>query len=191
MSVSTVVLAGGQSSRMGGQDKGLLTFRDKKMVQWTLDVVKPVTCQLIISCNRNISDYIALADSVVCDRIAGFLGPLAGIHAAMESATQSSLLVVPCDTPLINKNIISLLLEAAQKNPEAIVFLTQGTFAHPLHAVIPLKFKTDLENYLIDGGRAVRKWYMQHDIIEVPISDADAMALVNINTQQELEKGEE
>jgi molybdopterin-guanine dinucleotide biosynthesis protein A len=187
MMVSTVVLAGGQASRMGGVDKGLVTFKDKKMVQWTLDVVAPLSSQLIISCNRNMSDYVALADSVVCDRIAGFLGPLAGIHAAMESASESALLVLPCDTPLINKHIISKLLDAAQKHPEAIIFLTQGKFAHPLHAVIPLKFKANLETYLIDGGRGVRKWYMQHDVVEIAVSDKEGEALVNINTLQELE----
>ena len=187
MVVSTVVLAGGQASRMGGVDKGLVPFKDKKMVQWTLDVVAPFTSQLIISCNRNMSDYIALADSVVCDRIAGFLGPLAGVHAAMESATASVLLVLPCDTPLINQSLIARLLDTAKQNPQAIVFLTQGKFAHPLHAVIPTQLKTNLENYLIDGGRGVRKWYMQHDFVEVPISDEEGEALANINTLQELE----
>lgn len=186
MAIATVILAGGQASRLGGQDKGLVQFKGRKMVSWTLDAIAPFSSQVIISCNRNISDYIALADSVVCDRIAGFLGPLAGIHAAMESVSDHSLLVLPCDTPLISERIISMLLHSANNNPEAIVFLAQGKFAHPLHAVIPTKHQTDLEAYLIDGNRGVRNWYLRHEIVEVQLSEADAPALLNINTTREL-----
>ena len=95
MELSVVILAGGQGQRMGGLDKGLVVFNDRRMIEWVLDTVRPLTTQLMISCNRNITDYMPLADSVVCDRIAGSLGPLAGIHAAMESMTATHLLVLP------------------------------------------------------------------------------------------------
>lgn len=198
MQISAVVLAGGEGSRLGGVDKGLIDYKGRKMIEWTLDVVKPHVDQLLISCNRNITDYMPLADSVVCDRIAGSLGPLAGIHAALESMTSrvagqsedtaGGLLVLPCDTPLINYGVVKRLVSASQEAPGSIIMLTEGEFAHPLHAVIPLSLKQDLEEYLIDGGRAVRKWYKQHSVIEIELPENDQAALINVNTAEQLDR---
>ncbi|EPJ45577.1 MAG: hypothetical protein OFPII_25920 [Osedax symbiont Rs1] len=187
MELSVVVLAGGQGQRMGGLDKGLVVFNDRRMIEWVLDTVRPLTTQLMISCNRNITDYMALADSVVCDRIAGSLGPLAGIHAAMESMTATHLLVLPCDTPKISRAVIEQLIEAAQRDPQAVVFLRYAEFIHPLHAIVPLSLKSSLESYLLDGGRAVRKWCYQHRVVEVSVAAVDRAGLVNINTRADLE----
>ena len=111
MAISAVVLAGGQATRMSGQDKGLVPFKERKLVEWSLDVISLFVEQVIISCNRNIGDYMPLADSVVCDRLAGFLGPLAGVHAALLVNQSESLLVLPCDTPFIGSELISRLIE--------------------------------------------------------------------------------
>ena len=200
MQLSAVILAGGESTRLGGVDKGLIEFKGRRMIEWTLDIVRPCVSQLLISCNRNITDYMPLGDSVVCDRIDGSLGPLAGIHAALESLTSQcseplhdghSLLVLPCDTPLVDKVIVERLLKAAEQSPLSIIVLVEKTaekdFLHPLHAVIPVSLKEDLENYLIDGGRAVRKWYMRHSVVEVCLQSTEQAALANVNTQAELE----
>jgi molybdopterin-guanine dinucleotide biosynthesis protein A len=196
MQISAVILAGGEGTRLGGVDKGLIEFKGRKMIEWTLDIVRPCVSQLLISCNRNITDYMPLGDSVVCDRIAGSLGPLAGIHAALESLTghaeqepgsDHGLLVLPCDTPLVNSDIVERLLDAARKSPDSIVLLVEGDLLHPLHAVIPVMLKQNLEDYLIDGGRAVRKWYMQHKTVEVKLTKEEQNALSNVNTKGELD----
>ncbi len=187
MELSVVVLAGGQGQRMGGLDKGLVAFNNRKMIEWVLDAVRPFATQLMISCNRNITAYMSLADSVVCDRIAGSLGPLAGVHAAMESMTATHLMVLPCDTPKISRAVIEQLIEVAQLHPQAIVFLKDAEFVHPLHAIVPLSLKSSLEDYLLAGGRAVRKWYYQHPVVEVPVDAVGRAGLVNINSSADLE----
>jgi len=186
MDLSAVVLAGGQSSRMGGVDKGLVEFNGRKMVEWSLDVARPFVSKLLISCNRNITDYMPLADSVVCDRISGSLGPLAGVHAAMEVVETASLLVLPCDTPLVNARIVEKLIHCAAENPASIIFLSGESGAHPLHAVVPLALKQDLEDYLIDDGRAVQKWYARHDVVKVSMSEQEELLMLNVNRAEEL-----
>jgi len=187
MNLSAVVLAGGKSTRMGGVDKGLLEYNGRKMIEWSLDVVRPLVQRLLISCNRNITDYMPLADAVVCDRIAGSLGPLAGVHAAMEVVDTAALLVLPCDTPLINEALLDKLVASAVQNPEAIVYIVGATGVHPLHAIIPLSLKQDLEDYLIDGGRAVQKWYAKHKVVELQLSEGEEALMINVNRPEELE----
>lgn len=184
--LSVVVLAGGQGQRMGGQDKGLIPFSGKPMIGWTLDCVRPYTKQLIISCNRNIGNYLPYGDSVVCDRISGFLGPLAGIHAALEVVQSPSLLVLPCDTPYINAPLIERLIGVSQKHPDSIVMLAENEYFHPLHAIIPSALSADLESFLLDGQRSVRSWYARHDLIKVAVAATELNALKNVNSPRDL-----
>jgi len=186
MNLSAVVLAGGQSSRMGGVDKGLVEFDGRKMVEWSLDAARPIVSRLLISCNRNITDYMPLADSVVCDRISGSLGPLAGVHAAMEVVETHALLVLPCDTPLITVGLLEKLIASAVESPGSIIYFVGEAGAHPLHAIIPLTLKQSLEDYLIDGGRAVQKWYAKHSVVEVELSAQEELLMVNVNRVEEL-----
>ena len=188
MDLSAVVLAGGKGTRMEGVDKGLIEFKGRKMIEWSLALAKPFAERLLISCNRNITDYMSLADAIVCDRIAGSLGPLAGVHAAMEVIDTSALLVLPCDTPLLKADLVERLVAVATENPASIVYLVDEAGAHPLHAIIPVSLKQDLEDYLIDGGRGVQKWYLRHKSVQIKVEGENRQSLSNINTLIELEE---
>lgn len=189
MELSAVVLAGGKGARMEGVDKGLIDFKGRKMIVWSLALAKPLVSRLLISCNRNITDYMPLADAIVCDRIAGSLGPLAGVHAAMEVVESSALLVLPCDTPLMTKSLLQRLVSAAADDPHSIVYFVDEGGAHPLHAVIPLALKQDLEDFLLDGGRGVQKWYARHPCVQVKLDEQERGMLANMNTLLDLEGG--
>ena len=58
---SVVLLAGGRGQRMGGLDKGLVHWQARPMIAWLHEVVRPLTDDLIISCNRNQQAYGAYA----------------------------------------------------------------------------------------------------------------------------------
>ncbi|MGB1239956.1 MAG: molybdenum cofactor guanylyltransferase MobA [Pseudomonadales bacterium] len=181
MKLAAVVLAGGQGSRMQGRDKGLVEYHAKPMIEHTLKVLDDRIEQRLISCNRNLSDYLPLADTVVCDRLSGFLGPLAGVHAAMEATDADYLLVLPCDTPDLSAELVASLIDTSVSNPDCIIFLRAGEDVHPLHAVIPTSHKVALADYLIDGGRAVRRWYAQYPCHVLDIDECQAKQLRNIN----------
>ena len=81
-----IILAGGQGQRMGGADKGLVEVDGKPLVAHLLDNLLPRPTRIVISANRNADRYQAWADQVVADRRDGFLGPLAGLEAALGEA---------------------------------------------------------------------------------------------------------
>ena len=99
-SCSILLLAGGRGQRMGGQDKGLLEWRGRPLIAWLHDVARPLTDELLLSCNRNHARYASYADRLVSDDEDGFPGPLAGIRAGLAAASHRWLLLLPCDTPL-------------------------------------------------------------------------------------------
>ncbi|WP_051560528.1 molybdenum cofactor guanylyltransferase MobA [Marinobacterium jannaschii] len=187
--LDAVILAGGQGQRMGGCDKGLVELGEQKMVQWTLDTVRPVVSQLIISCNRNQQLYHSMADQVVSDQLSGFPGPLAGIQSALNVASGSHLLVLPCDTPWVGKELIHSLAQAAKAHPESIIVAELNGRMEPLHAIIPRTCAASLESFLQSGQRAVRFWYQQFPMQSVAV--AHAAELANINDREQLAEAEQ
>jgi hypothetical protein len=68
---------------MGGRDKGLQPFRGQPMAAWAIERLAPQVDALLINANQNLEAYAAFGHPVVPDRIAGFAGPLAGLHAGL------------------------------------------------------------------------------------------------------------
>ena len=110
--ITGVVLAGGLGRRMGGSDKGLEELRGRPLAAWVVERLAPQVDELLISANRNGGRYAALGHRVLGDRIAGFAGPLAGLHAALEAAAHPLVATVPCDSPFLPGDLISRLLSA-------------------------------------------------------------------------------
>lgn len=101
-----IVLAGGRSSRMGSE-KGLIEFRDKPLVQYGIDLLSRYAGRVIISTVH--PGYSRFGLETVPDDVAG-LGPAAGIVAALKNSTTEWNLVLACDLPFLEPELIDLLL---------------------------------------------------------------------------------
>ena len=69
--VSGLILAGGRATRMGGIDKGLQVFKNKALVQWTLDLLQNQVASVYINANRSIEEYEQLGCTVLKDTLEG------------------------------------------------------------------------------------------------------------------------
>ena len=106
---SCIILAGGEGKRVGGQDKGLISYKDKILIQHVIDAVKVQTDEIIISANRNVKEYETYGYKVVSDITDEYRGPLAGIAAALPYCKNDWVLVVPCDMPFLPEDLIEKL----------------------------------------------------------------------------------
>ncbi len=180
---SVLLLAGGRGQRMGGRDKGLLDWQGRPLIAWLHEQVRPLSDDLIISCNRNHERYAAYADHLVSDDDQAFQGPMAGIRAGMAIARHPQLLVLPCDAPRIDRPLLDALLARAGDNP---VVVRQGPYWEPLFCLLPTRLKDDLEQAWARGERSPQRWFIQHHPIALECSSDDPR-LANINTPQALE----
>src|SRR6478672_11042374 len=105
-SVTGVVLAGGQGSRMGGVDKGLQEFRGKPMAAHAIERLAPQVDELLINANRNPDDYARFGHRVIADEIPGFAGPLAGFERGLAHAAGDLVVTVPCDSPFLPADLV-------------------------------------------------------------------------------------
>jgi molybdopterin-guanine dinucleotide biosynthesis protein A len=178
--ITTVILAGGQGSRIGG-GKGLQRLQGKPLIQWVIDAMQPQSDELVISANGE--GYAGFGFRVVADITAGSAGPLAGVQAALHSARHDLVASVPCDAPYLPADLTSKLA-AAMNGADACVAVAAGR-AQPAIALYRKSVLGSLDHYLADGGRKAMDWQKTLQLNEAAFEDAQAF--ININTRAELE----
>ena len=183
---SVLLLSGGRGNRMGGRDKGLIEWQGRPLIAWLHDQVRPLTDDLIISCNRNSERYAAFADQLVRDDDDEFQGPLAGIRAGLLTMHHPYLLVVPCDAPLLDADLLTELLTLAAQNPGQPVMVRRGEQWEPLFCCIPIECAPAIEAAWVSGERSPRRLLLALKAVSLPCSEDDA-CLANLNTPALLE----
>lgn len=178
--VSALLLAGGQGQRMGGQDKGLLPWQGLPLIAHVQRQVRPLTDDLIISCNRNAEAYRGYADRLVADAEAGFPGPMAGLLAGLAAARHPWLLVLPCDVPGLDPALLNGLLATAFA-ADGVAMVRQGGQWEPLLCVIPTRLLGAFEQAWRAGERSPRKVLLAAgaSAFDCPAEDP---RLANLNT---------
>lgn len=185
--VTGVVLAGGQGSRMGGVDKGWVEFQGIPLIEHVIRRLAPQTDQILIIANRSIERYQQLGHTVIQDQIAGFHGPLAGIHVALHTITTPLALVVPTDAPLLPVDLLTQLatktrIDATLDHP---VLTHDGEREQPLFGIYPKTLESALEKYLMQGQRRLMQWCKDHHAEWIDLSEQkDGFA--NVNTPAQL-----
>jgi len=191
-----VLLAGGQSRRMGGGDKGLLELSGKPMIQHVIERLKPQVRALVINANGDPKRFEAYRLPVVADTISGHVGPLAGVLAGMRWAKQNApeathIITVPTDAPLLPLELAAKLLSALEDGSGTIALAASDGHKHPVIGLWPVNLADDLECALKDGVRKVLHWADRHgtNIAQFEFISLDGMTIdpfFNANTPEEL-----
>jgi molybdopterin-guanine dinucleotide biosynthesis protein A len=183
--VAGVILAGGLGRRMGGADKGLQPLRGRPMVQWVLERFAPQVDELLINANRHVEEYCGFGFPVIGDRIAGFAGPLAGLHAALSATALPFVATVPCDSPFLPADLIARLGAELMKCQADLASVRALGQVHPVFCLCRRNVLPRLTAFLEGGGRKVEAWHATLKAVEVNFDD-QAQAFSNINTPEEL-----
>ncbi len=185
---SVLLLAGGRGQRMGGQDKGLVHWRNQPLIAHLHTLTRPLTDDLIISCNRNHASYAPYADRLVSDDNADFCGPLAGIRAGLAVAKHDWLLVLPCDAPLIDLALIEAMRAAAHQQQKPLM-LRRGAQWEPLFSVVPTSIAAGVDQAWQAGKRSPRQAFELQGAVYLDLAEDDGR-LANLNTPELLHETE-
>jgi molybdenum cofactor guanylyltransferase len=107
MSFSAVILAGGQSKRMG-RDKASLPFDGQPLLARQIEIIRELAPSEIFISGRAGSDYVSFGCPVLTDRFPD-AGPLAGIERALAITASPLLLVLAVDMPHITAELLRRL----------------------------------------------------------------------------------
>lgn len=198
-SVTGVLLAGGQSRRMGGGDKGLLEIAGKPMLAHVMARLKPQVGQVVLNANGDATRFQVFGLPVFADTIEGHAGPLAGVLAGMRwsaanVAEDGYIVTVSTDAPLIPMDLVQRLADGLKHDTNAAIALaSSGENIHPVIGLWPVRLADDLEGALREGVRKVRRWTDRHGTVIVDFEYVQAGSrtidpFFNANTPDELEE---
>ena len=187
MHITGLILAGGRSSRMDGQDKGLLTLIDKPMIEQVIQRLRPQVDQIIISANRHIEQYQAFGFEVILDKYDDFRGPLAGMAQGLLHSKSEYLLTVPCDGPLLPINLASRMLDFARTNSTKAAYVFDGQYKQPSYNLVHTDLLASIEQSLERQEHKLGKWLIDNGAKAIDFSDQQA-AFLNVNTPEDLKR---
>ena len=183
--ITGILLAGGQGSRMGGVDKGLVELAGRPMAAHALERHAPQVDALLINANQNLPAWQAFGHPVFGDDIGGFAGPLAGLHAGLLRAQHPFVVTAPCDSPFLPADLVERLAAALHGADAQLAVAKTFGQPHPVFCLCRRDLADHLGAFLAAGGRKIDRWYGSLKVVEVAFDDEEA-AFRNVNTRDEL-----
>ena len=189
--ITAVILAGGKGRRLEGQDKGLVCYKGKPLIEHVLNRIEPQVKTVLINANRNIETYRNYGYPVINDELSDFQGPLAGFASAMKAADTPYIVTLPCDGPLLADDLVMRFIKALKNaiKPDTLVVAHDGTRHQPVYTLLPVITLDSLQRFLERGDRKIDLWFKSHPVIYADFSD-NPDSFSNINTEAQRQEME-
>ncbi|MCB9262246.1 MAG: NTP transferase domain-containing protein [Flavobacteriales bacterium] len=180
--LNALILAGGESSRMG-KSKALLNYHGIEQYKWLEKMLKLHVEQVFLSQRNNQefeTDLPIIEDSFLN------LGPMGAILSAMREQPNAAWLVLACDLPFLDGETVELLIKNRSAKHVATAFKNEKTgFAEPLVAIWEPKAYQQLLHFLALGYSCPRKVLINTDTNLIACGNPEKLA--NVNTPEEFE----
>jgi molybdopterin-guanine dinucleotide biosynthesis protein A len=188
--ITGLILAGGRAQRMGGIDKGLVSFMGKPLIEHAITRLTPQVATILINANRNHDRYTQYGHAVIADQHPDFAGPLAGFAAGLEHCSTEYLLSVPCDSPVFPLDLSQRMLEAMIDTQSDLVYASSidpsgAIWTQPVFCLMHRSVEQSLQDFLRQKGRKIDRWFETLRSSTVVFTDEAAFA--NTNTPEELQ----
>jgi molybdopterin-guanine dinucleotide biosynthesis protein A len=190
-----LLLAGGQSRRMGGGDKCLRLLGGETILARIVARVRPQVCKLILNANGDPARFAPYGLPVVADSVEGFAGPLAGVLAGLDWTAANApdcpwVASVPTDAPFLPADLVARLRAAVEEGAD-LACAASGGQSHPVVGLWPVRLRDDLRHALVaEQLHKVDIWTARHRLatVEFPVADIDPF--FNTNRPEDLAEAE-
>jgi molybdenum cofactor guanylyltransferase len=193
VNVVGLLLAGGQSRRMGGGDKALRLLGGNSLLDLVIERLRPQVDALVLNANGDPTRFSRFALPVVADSVPGFAGPLAGVLAGLDWAASHRpdcryVVSVATDAPFVPVDLVARLAEGLREACADLACAASGGRSHPVFGLWPVGLRDDLRQALVDQGiRKVDLWTARHKLTTVPFPDQPVDPFFNANRPEDLE----
>ena len=190
---SVAIQAGGESRRMG-QDKALLPFLGATLIERVINRVAPLGDEILITTNPP-QEYKYFKYPLFRDILPG-TGALGGLFTALSVSRFPIVIVVACDMPFVNVDILRELIEKLQSSKVDVVIPKTTKGYEPFHAVYRRETCLPaIQSALETGERRLISWFSKVNITPMPESelllhDPQRIAFRNLNTKEDFQNAE-
>ena len=184
LNIKGVVLAGGESNRMG-TDKALLKRDHRDMVNYTVEQLENMALNgIVLSRNtpQEPTQVVRLSPLPVIKDLYPKLGPLGGIHAVVKSIKADAILIVPIDMPLLRTDDLNQLVSTGCQFHKPVYF---DEYYLPLYLPLNDQIRTYLDE-VVSGkikNRSVRG--LCNHFGGIPVQPLNCNSLHNTNTPKQ------
>lgn len=192
MKVVGLLLAGGQSRRMGGGDKALRPLGGVTLLDRVIDRLRPQVAALVLNANGDPARFARFGLPVVADSVSGFAGPLAGVLAGLDWAAAHIpdcpyVASVATDAPFLPRDLVKQLAAGLTEAGADLACAASGGRSHPVFGLWPVRLREDLRQAVVeDGIRKVDLWTARHKLATVPFADRPIDPFFNANRPEDL-----
>ena len=178
-----LVLTGGKSLRMK-KDKSLLEYHGISQTEYCFNLLSRFCKNVFISNRRDQSQLPSHKNLPQIHDTFLNLGPLDGILSAMTRYPHVAWLILACDLPFVDENVLTSLIK--KRDPLKIATAYQSTsdnLPEPLCAIYEPRSISSLLKSLTDGYTCPRKILINSDIYLIKQDKMNS--LKNINNPEE------
>ena len=193
MKVVGLLLAGGQSRRMGGGDKALRLLDGISLLDRVIERLCPQVNALVLNANGDPSRFARFNLPVASDSVPGFAGPLAGVLAGLDWAVSHRsdcpyVVSVATDAPFLPTDLVARLAQGLDETGADLACAASGGRSHPVFGLWPVRLRDDLRRAVVDQAiRKVDLWTARHRLATVPFDDKPVDPFFNANRPEDLE----
>jgi molybdopterin-guanine dinucleotide biosynthesis protein A len=203
--VAGVLMAGGQSRRMGGGDKCLRALAGKPILEHVIDRIRPQVGPLVLNANGDPARFAGFGLPVAADAVGDFAGPLAGVLTGLEWAAEWAAEQVPrcawlasfaTDAPFLPDDLVARLLAAVEAEGADMACAASQGRDHPVFGLWPLRLRDDLRRAMVDDDiRKVDRWTARFKLVSVDFPLVETVAgpldpFFNANRPEDLAEAE-
>ena len=139
MTLTAVLLAGGESRRMG-KDKAEIRFRGQPLWQRQIECLEDLRPEKIFVSGRKELSWLPLGTELLLDEPPS-RGPLSGLTKALEQMQTTHLVALAVDMPFMTSEQMQVLWSLATVGCGVLPMI--GDQAEPLAAIYPREVSTD------------------------------------------------
>lgn len=191
-SCSGVILAGGLSTRFAGENKAFLSVGERRIMDAIYEVFRSSFDEIIIVTNRP-SDYLEWDAKIVTD-IFPVRSSLTGIHTGLFYAAHPFIFVTACDSPFIQKDLVTIMLENIEPHLSVVIPDTAKGM-EPLFAVYSKTCLPVMEKHIKEEKFKIQRMFHKFKVKKIMEEtlrekDPDLISFFNINTAEDLARAE-
>ena len=191
-----IILAGGQSQRMGGGDKCLRPLGGRPLLAHVIDRLKPQVDRLVLNANGDPARFASFGLPVIADSVADFAGPLAGVLAGMEWAAVTLpeahyIVTAPADGPFLPRDLVHHLARVLVAEDAELAVAASAGQPYPVIGLWPVRLREELRHALVvEDQHKVDSWTARYRraTAEFPTDPVDPF--FNANTPEQLAEAE-
>ena len=187
-----LLLAGGQSRRMGGGDKTLRLIGGISLLDRAIARLRPQVEALVLNANGDPARFAGFGLPVVADSVPDFAGPLAGVLAGLDWAAAhypdcAFVVSVATDAPFFPQDLVARLIEGLDERLADLACAASGGREHPVFGLWPVRLRDELRRAVVEEGvRKVDRWTGRYKLATVSFADRPIDPFFNANRPEDL-----